>query len=241
MNPKFEQLAIQLHKVGAFKDRRQSPEGKGFRLKLHETRPDAPLSPFYLNLRTDDNPKPGPLTPEILEEIGTRFYELVVECLLDYSCVAGVPNAGNPLADALFWATPQNRLVRRLKLGKEDTAAGRRVVGISRGLFRNGDVALVVDDLITGADSKFEAIGVLEKAGLHVRDVLVIVDREQGGKFQLAERDYALHCLFTITELLDFYRRIGRLDQSMYEEIGQYLVNDAVLRLKAQSWGGHND
>src|SRR3989344_4810594 len=45
----------------------QNGKERGFKLKLHEKNPLAPLSPFYLNLRTPDNPKPGPLTPEVVD------------------------------------------------------------------------------------------------------------------------------------------------------------------------------
>ena len=72
------QLAQALLEVGAIltaesdhplvitRDGSDGPE-RGFRLKLHEKTPLAPLSPIYLNLRTPDNPKPGPLTLEIVE------------------------------------------------------------------------------------------------------------------------------------------------------------------------------
>jgi len=61
------------------------------------------------------------------------------------------------------------------------------------GPFRIGDVALVVDDLITRGDSKLEAIAPLEEAGLSVHDVVVLIDREQGGADDLSRRGYKLH------------------------------------------------
>jgi len=44
------------------------------KLKLHEKNPDAPLSPFYINLRDRNNPKPGPLDQD--------DYDLIAHCLL---------------------------------------------------------------------------------------------------------------------------------------------------------------
>ena len=46
---------------------------------------------------------------------------------------------------------------------------------------------LVIDDIITDGASKIEAIKPLEAAGLNVKDVLVILDREQGGERILVE------------------------------------------------------
>ena len=54
-----EEFARMLFALGAFQDRRASPQGRGFRLKLHERNPSAPLSPFYFSLRAADNPKAG--------------------------------------------------------------------------------------------------------------------------------------------------------------------------------------
>jgi hypothetical protein len=44
-------LAEQMIELGVFFDKMRSPGGKGFRLKSHETRPNASLSPFYLEQR----------------------------------------------------------------------------------------------------------------------------------------------------------------------------------------------
>ena len=49
------------------------------------------------------------------------------------------------------------------------------------GSFEPGETTLLVDDLITRGDSKLEATVPLEAAGLEVRDILVLIDREQGG------------------------------------------------------------
>lgn len=69
MNPNIshtqaeEDLALKLFDIGAV----QFGE---FKLKLHEKNPDAPLSPIFFNFRTPDNPKPGPLTDEVLDLVG---------------------------------------------------------------------------------------------------------------------------------------------------------------------------
>lgn len=72
-------LGLRYYDVGAFKDKShptavQRGEERGFKLKTHEKQPDLPLSLFYFNLRTDDNPKPGPLTPELVAESGQQLY-----------------------------------------------------------------------------------------------------------------------------------------------------------------------
>ena len=44
----------------------------------------------------------------------------------------------------------------------------------------------MLDDLVTTGGSKLEALAPLLDAGLKVKDVVVLVDREQGGKAELA-------------------------------------------------------
>ncbi|MDP3997291.1 MAG: hypothetical protein Q8P73_02195 [bacterium] len=187
-------------------DKKRSPDGKGFKLKLHEKDPDAPLSPFYLNLRTPDNPKAGPLTPAAVAMIGRKLFRMAQGQELTFDHVAGLPNAGDPIAEAFYHALlASGRTVGLLKLVKATTADQRHITSLASGAYERGDEVLVVDDLITMADTKLEGIGVLENAGLIVRDVLVVLDRQQGGGKQLLALGYNLRALLTLEELLDIY------------------------------------
>ena len=117
-----EEIAIRLHELRAILDKTQSRGGRGFKLKLHEQNPNASLSPIYFNLKTPDNPKPGPLTLEIVNAIGQQFYYLARDLKLKYNYVAGVPNAGDPFAEAFLRSviqTPPDQ-VKLLKLKKEE-------------------------------------------------------------------------------------------------------------------------
>mgnify|MGYP003392543812 CR=1 FL=1 len=226
MNATLQKIADELFHLGAFKDKSQSPDGRGFRLKLHEKQPDAPLSPFYLNLRTPENPKPGPLTSEIVTTIGRAFYQRVKQEGIYYHRVAGVPRAGDPLAEAFVLAEAEDSGRPRenpIMLGKEDGAEARHVTRIVAGNVQRDDTVILVDDLITQADSKIEAIEVLTAADLVVKDVLVLVDRQQGGRQQLDERDIQLFALFTITELLDYYAEAGHIPATTRDDIMAYL------------------
>lgn len=220
---KFAVVADRLFEVGAIKF-------GAFRLKLHETQPDAPLSPIYLNLRTPDNPKPGPLTPELVGEIADLLYGLIhLTEGLDFRYVAGIPNAGEPLADALMQRLGSWSDVSQIRLYKEETADLRRIAGVLEGDWDLPGKVLLVDDLITQADSKLEAVSVLEEVDMEVRDLLVLVDREQGGSEWLSfEEGIRVIAAFTLTQLLDHYIETGKIEREKADEVKRYVADSRV-------------
>jgi len=208
-------LAHQLFELGAIRF-------GAFKLKLHETQPDAPLSPIYLNLRTPDN-KGGPLTPEIVRLIGHEFSSYVSSSGITFDHVAGVPRAGDPLAEALvaIHGTTRRGLLR---MAKTEGDGRRSVDNIFEGGFSPGDKALVVDDLITHAGSKIETVTVLRARGLEVTDCLVLVDRCQGGSQELFEQtNVQLHRIFQLPDLLDEYVETGCISADQRHEVLAYL------------------
>lgn len=214
----LETLAVELFKAGAV-------QFGGFKIKHHETNPDAPLSPIFLNLRAERAKNPGPVSEVLLERI---CYLLSVELHgkgLEYTHVCGVPHAGDPYADRLvkppFSGAHAKGLIR---LSKKTHPDGKReIVGIEEGGFAAGDRVLLVDDLITKADSKLEAIYALEQAGLVVKDVAVAVDRCQGGKQTLEEFGYNTHALYILPEFLGILRRLGHVDHSTVLKVLSYI------------------
>src|SRR5262249_4109932 len=96
------------------------------------------------------------------------------------------------------------------------------------GAFDRGDTVLVVDDLVTHAESKLEAIRVLEASELRVRDVAVVVDREQGGPAQLAAAGYTLHAAVRLGQLLDYWRASERIDDATFARVKAYQAQETV-------------
>lgn len=223
-SPDQAEVALTIFDLGAFQDKTKSPEGKGFKLKLHEKDPTAPLSPIYLNLRTPDNPKPGPLTPEAIAIMSKVLHEIAQEQNLEYDHIAGVPRAGDPLAEAFHTASGKKGSL--LKMTKIERGEKRRISGIINGDYETGDTVLLIDDLITKAGSKLEAIKALEEDGLRVIGILLLVDREQGGADQLRDMGYDVHTAFTLSQLLEFYLKAAKITQDHFDEIKEYLANN---------------
>lgn len=196
-----------------------------FRLKQHETQPDAPLSPIFFNLRTPENPKPGPLDRTILKTIAEAFLEEMKS--LDYDGICAIPNAGTPFAQAL--REIQGGDLQVVEVGKHEGETTRRITQVLRkGGLSHGARILLIDDVITGADTKLEAMAALRAAGFIVTDLLVVVDRQQSGTQRLAVEGVKVHCLFTLTELLAFYQYKGWISEAKSAEVQAYLVAAAA-------------
>jgi orotate phosphoribosyltransferase len=81
---------------------------------------------------------------------------------------------------------------------------GEKAYGTKRlleGRAEAGQGALVVEDIVTSGGAALQAVHVLRDAGLEVRGVLCVVDREQGGREAFAAEGVALDSLFTASGL----------------------------------------
>jgi len=200
-----KKLALELFDIGAVKF-------GAFKLKLHEKKPDAPLSPIYIDLRVLRS------FPLVMDSAVEVYKELVAG--LKFNLYADVPTAATPIVAVLSHKT-KTPMVSPRPEKKEHGLTGN-----VDGVFRKGQIAVVIDDLVTTADSKLEAISTLEGNGLSINDVVVLVDREQGGVQELEKRGYTCHVAFKLSHLLRIYLESGKISQPMYERTMAYLESD---------------
>jgi uridine monophosphate synthetase len=200
-------LALGLYDIGAIKF-------GAFRLKHHETNPDAPLSPFYVDLRLIRSfPK--------LMDIATDLY-IEVTRQSEFALVADVPTAGTPIAAIISHKLAIPMVTPRIEIkGHGDPA---RVQGV----WTVGQRCLVIDDLITTAASKIEAIKVLESGGLVVRDIAVLVDRGQGGREHLEAAGYRCWAVFNLPDLIRRYQEVGYLSEERASTALAYIKSNRV-------------
>ena len=202
---KLSHFARRLLSIGAVK----IDTKMGFKLKLHQTNPTAPLSPYYFNLRIANN-KGGPLTYTEVNDVGSFFYEYLKEHAIEYQGIAGVPRAGEPFAKALqeivCHGSPEGYSLPLLTLEKEEGETGRKIGKVIKTQdLPRGSRVLLLDDLITRADSKKEAVDQLRNAEFEVTDILVFLDREQGATAELKKSGITLHSIATVSSLLKIY------------------------------------
>jgi uridine monophosphate synthetase len=85
---------------------------------------------------------------------------------------------------------------------KEEKAYGvtSRIAGAE---IIKGESMLFFDDVVSEGLSKLEGIRPLEELGAKVKHVMVVVNREQGGKENLEKLGYKVHALAKISELVN--------------------------------------
>ncbi len=159
-------------------------------------------SPLYIQLR------PVCSHPELLREVGEALGRLIHEEAPDVTKIVGVAMAGIPLAVAASLASGipclYTRKLEGVRSADELTEAIRRYGehAMVEGELAAGDRLVVLDDLVTGFDSKLIAVRQVEhelaRHGLEdvvCQDVAVVLDREQGAAETANEHGIRLHSL----------------------------------------------
>ncbi len=172
-------------------------------------------SPIYIDLRMLIS------NPEALKMVGKALGAKAQEEELEFDLIAGIPFAAISIATAVSLERDWPMVFPR----KEQKDYGTKAA--VEGKYEKGQTVLVIDDLITSGASKFEAIAPLEKEGLKVTDVLVLIDREQGGKKELLKEGYTLHSVLKATELLEILHKHKKVEQLLYESAKKYFANPA--------------
>jgi len=158
-------------------------------------------SPIYIDLRRMVS------EPALLVEVGNAYSHLLKKLCFD--CMAALPYAALPIATAISLQNGWPLIYPR----KEAKAYGTKAE--IEGVYQAGERIVVIDDLATTGESKFEAIDKLKAAGLVVEDVVVLIDRQSGAAESLASAGYRLHAVFTLTDLLDYFETHGSISAEL--------------------------
>jgi orotate phosphoribosyltransferase len=166
-------------------------------------------SPIYIDLRKIIS------HPKLLADIAQAYLPILSS--LQFSRIAGLPYAAIPIATAISLAGNYPMIYPRKEVKTYGTKAE------IEGEYHAGEIAVVIDDLATTGGSKFEAIEKLTSAGLVVKDVVVLVDRQSGAKESLAQAGYSMHAVLTITQLLEYWEKTGKVDKNKIDETRNFL------------------
>jgi uridine monophosphate synthetase len=107
-----------------------------------------------------------------------------------------------------------------------------------------GDNILFFDDVISEGLSKVEGIKPLLELGANVGHLLVVVNREHGGKEKLEKLGYKVHSLSKITDIVDSLYREKRISKDQADKVLKtlkifILTNGSVLRFFSGTANNH--
>jgi uridine monophosphate synthetase len=171
-------------------------------------------SPIYIDLRQVIT------YPRLLEQVGAAYLPILRE--LEFQRIAALPYAAIPIATAISLAGNYPMIYPRKEAKDYGTKAG------IEGQYHSGDTVVVIDDIATTGGSKFEAIEKLTGAGLVVRDVVVLIDRQSGAKEALEQAGFHLHVVMTISGLLDDWEQTGKVEQGKIAEARAFFTDQGV-------------
>ena len=171
-------------------------------------------SPIYIDLRQIIS------HPKLLAEVAHAYLPIVSS--LQFSRIAGLPYSAIPIATVISLAGNYPMIYPR----KEAKSYGTKAE--IEGEYHAGETVVVIDDLATTGGSKFEAIEKLTGAGLVVKDVVVLVDRQSGAKESLAQAGYSMHAVLTIGQLLEYWEETGKVEKDKIEETRKFLERSNV-------------
>ncbi|MEI7847668.1 MAG: orotate phosphoribosyltransferase [Chloroflexota bacterium] len=167
-------------------------------------------SPIYIDLRQIIT------YPRLLHQVGHAYLPILEK--LEFNRLAGLPYAAIPIATAISMAGNYPMIYPR----KEAKAYGTKAQ--IEGEYFPGETVVVIDDLATTGGSKFEAIEKLSDAGLLVRDVVVLVDRQSGAREALAKAGFSMYSVLTITQMLNHWEATDKVSSSRLKSTREFLA-----------------
>lgn len=172
-------------------------------------------SPFYVDLR------PLASDPKILKKLANYLLEKLP--LDNFDIICGVPYAALPMATAMSLESYIPLIIKR----KEAKSYGTKK--LIEGIYEKGQNCLLVEDVITSGKSLVETIEEVENEGIKVSDIVVVLDRQQGGKEKLEAKGYKVHSLFNISEVVEILREVNYIDDEEVARIQDFVNGNHVV------------
>jgi len=157
-------------------------------------------SDFYVDARVTTF---DPRGASLIGEVGWQLVkETAAKLHKNVNAIGGLTLGADPIALSIGIAAQ-----------REDSAAPLQVFTVRKvikehgrqkrieGNFSAGNSVVVVDDVITTGGSTIQAIDAIEEAGGHVAFVLVLLDRQEGGRANIEQRGHKVVSIFTRADL----------------------------------------
>jgi orotate phosphoribosyltransferase len=166
-------------------------------------------SPYYIDLRVI------PSFPDAFREICDFYSQQITDEIgvKSFDRIAGVPIAGIPFASQIAYNLRKPFLY--VRKDQKQYGRERRVEGI----LISGNKVLLVDDLLTTGLTLKNAVDAVRAEGGVVTDLVVFLDREEGGKQLLESDGVKVHALLKVSEVAKTLFEVGAIDKESLKTI----------------------
>lgn len=156
-------------------------------------------SSYYFNC------KPTMLNSEGMYLIGNLFFEIIKGMnLKDMKAVGGLTLGADPISSAIAYTYfLKGESIEAFVVRKEPKQHG--TMQWVEGNVSEGDSVLITEDVVTTGGSTIKAIERARKSGLNVLGVVVLIDRQEGGKEAVEALGVPVETLLTKDEIFESY------------------------------------
>lgn len=151
--------------------------------------------------------------PSLLKAISEEMWSHLHGTQADLIC--GVPYTALPIATHMSIAQDIPMIMVRKEAKKYGTK--KQIEGV----YEKGQTCYIIEDLVTTGGSVLKVANLLEAEGLVINDVVVLIDRQQGGNESLQTKNYRLHAVLKITEVFEVLieeKRLSSAEQGLVKD-----------------------
>ncbi|XP_030845608.1 uridine 5'-monophosphate synthase [Strongylocentrotus purpuratus] len=179
-------------------------------------------SPVYFDLRVMVS------YPDIMDAVAETLFETARKSGVKYSVLCGVPYTALPIATLMAVKQKVPMVIRR----KEAKSYGTKKM--IEGVFEQGDVCLIVEDVVTSGSSVMETSQSLAEVGLKVTDAIVLLDRAQGGAARLRDSGINLYSAFDLPRVLEVLHSHGKISAEVVQSVKLFIQENMITSLPQQ-------
>ncbi len=158
------------------------------------------MSNFYFNC------KPTTLSSEGMLLIGNLLYKLISKekTWVAVKAIGGLTLGADPVANAITYTSGLKRKPLEAFVVRKEPKKHGTMLWIE-GYVEKGDKVLIVEDVITTGSSTLNAINRAKECGLKVMGVVVLIDRQEGGREAVEAMGIPFKALLTKEEIFKAY------------------------------------
>lgn len=142
-----------------------------------------------------------------LDLIGKIIFERIAP--LNIKGIGGLTLGADPIATAVAMIAGQKEIDFIAFVIRKESKKHGLMKWIEGGI-NPRDRVVIIDDVITTGGSTIQAIEKAEEAQLEIVKVIVLVDREEGGRKNIQNKGYEVESIFTKSELMEEYDRLNK-------------------------------